>query len=94
MSLYQVAEEIARRLGGIFRKDRTGRRPVYGGNRTFQEDPPWRDCLLFFESFLGDNARIMHLFAKLTPERALASGKRSYFEARAGAEVAGSPAGR
>src|SRR5262249_47229243 len=42
MTLYQVAEEIARRLGEIFLKDRTGRRPVYGGTRKFQEDPHWR----------------------------------------------------
>src|SRR5438445_9197496 len=44
MNLYQVAEEIARRLANIFLKDKNGRRPVYGGTKKFQEDPHWRDC--------------------------------------------------
>ncbi len=43
MTLYQVAEEIARRLSSIFLKDEHGRRPVHGGTRKFQEDPYWRD---------------------------------------------------
>ena len=43
MNLYQVAEEIARRLANIFLKDKDGRRPVYGGTEKFQEDPHWRD---------------------------------------------------
>ena len=47
MNLYQVAEEISRRLGNIFLKDAGGQRPVYGGARKFQDDPHWRDCLLF-----------------------------------------------
>ena len=55
MNLYQVAEEISRRLANIFLKDKDGRRPVYGGTRKFQEDPHWRDCLLFYEYFHGDN---------------------------------------
>ncbi len=96
MNLYQVAEEIARRLGNIFLRDQDGRRPVYGGNRKFQADPHWRDCILFYEYFHGDNgaglgashqtgwtgiiARTMHLFATLTPEQALGGGKKSYFE--------------
>jgi hypothetical protein len=101
MTLYEVAEEIARRLGNIFLGDEQGRRPVYGGARKFQEDPHWRDCLLFYEYFHGDNgaglgashqtgwtgiiARTLHLFATLAPERALGAGKRSYFEACAAA---------
>ena len=55
MTLYQVAEEIARRLASIFLKDGDGRRPVFGGTRKFQEDPHWRDYLLFYEYFHGDN---------------------------------------
>ena len=43
MNLYQVAEEISRRLANIFLKDKDGRRPVYGGTQKFQEDPHWRD---------------------------------------------------
>jgi hypothetical protein len=55
MTLLQVAEEIARRLIRIFLRDEDGRRPVYGGARKFQEDPHWRDYLLFYEYFHGDN---------------------------------------
>jgi hypothetical protein len=55
MNLYQVAEEIARRLASIFLRDKDGHRPVYGGTRKFQEDPYWRDCVLFYEYFHGDN---------------------------------------
>jgi hypothetical protein len=54
MTLYQVAEEISRRLAGIFLRDEKGRRPVYGPTRKFQEDPHWRDLVLFFEYFDGD----------------------------------------
>jgi hypothetical protein len=91
MTLYQVAEEIGRRLAGIFVRDEQGRRAVFGGNRTFQDDPHWRDYVLFYEYFHGDNgtgvgashqtgwsgivARIMHLFATTTPEQMLALGK-------------------
>src|SRR5262249_581831 len=41
MNLYQVAEEIMRRLASIFLRDSHGRRPVYGGTRKFQDDPHW-----------------------------------------------------
>jgi hypothetical protein len=94
MNLYQVAEEIGRRLTGMFLKDSSGHRPVFGGASKFQEDPHWRDCLLFYEYFHGDNgaglgashqtgwtgiiARIMHLFASLTAEQVLTEGKKAY----------------
>jgi hypothetical protein len=55
MTLLQVAEEIARRLARIFLRNRDGRRPVFGGSRKFQEDAHWRDYLLFYEYFHGDN---------------------------------------
>ena len=55
MTLYQVAEEIARRLASIFTRDGNGRRPVYGALSKFQQDPHWRDLLLFYEYFHGDN---------------------------------------
>jgi hypothetical protein len=50
-----VAEEIARRLTGTFLRDAKGRRPVYGGAAKFQDDPHWRDLILFYEYFHGDN---------------------------------------
>jgi len=99
MTLYQVAEEISRRLANIFLKGKDGRRPVYGGTKKFQEDPNWRDCLQFFEYFHGDNgaglganhqtgwtgviARLMHLFATMKPEAFLEGGKVAYFEPKA-----------
>jgi hypothetical protein len=55
MTLYEVAHEIARRLSGIFLRDRSGRRPVYGGSKKFQEDPHWKDYILFYEYFHGDS---------------------------------------
>jgi len=55
MTLWQVADELARRLTSIFLRDRNGCRPVYGGTEKFQQDPHWRDLLLFYEYFHGDN---------------------------------------
>jgi hypothetical protein len=93
MNLYQVAEEITRRLASIFLRDKDGRRPVYGGSRKFQDDPHWRDYIQFYEYFHGDNgaglgashqtgwtgiiARAMHLFATTTAEQMLELGKRA-----------------
>ncbi len=91
LNLYQVAEEIGRRLVNIFVRDGQGRRPVYGGAAKFQDDPHWRDLVLFYEYFHGDNgaglgashqtgwtgiiARVMHLFATTTAEQVLELGK-------------------
>jgi len=55
MNLWQVADELARRLTGIFLRDRHDRRPVYGGSEKFQRDPYWRDLILYYEYFHGDN---------------------------------------
>jgi len=54
-SLYQVAEEITNRLTATFLRDPTGRRPVHGGQSLLQDDPHWRDLVLFYEYFHGDN---------------------------------------
>ena len=91
MNLYQVAEEIARRLASTFLRNAEGRRPVHGGAKKFQEDPHWRDLILFYEYFHGDNgaglgashqtgwtgiiARSMHLFATSTSAQYLELGK-------------------
>ena len=91
MNLFQVAKEISDRLSRIFLRDDRGRRPVYGGIEKFQTDPHWRDLILFYEYFHGDNgaglgashqtgwtgiiARAMHLFATTTPEQILELGK-------------------
>lgn len=55
MTLYEVAMDLIRRLGSIFMRDVNGRRAVYGGTDKFQNDPNWRDNILFFEYFHGDN---------------------------------------
>ncbi len=48
MTLFEVAQELVRRLAGTFLRDANGRRPVYGGTAKFQEDPHWRDLILFY----------------------------------------------
>jgi hypothetical protein len=55
MTMFEVAREITRRLASTFLRDADGRRPVYGGTAKFQEDPHWRDLILFYEYFHGDN---------------------------------------
>lgn len=55
MTLYEVAMDLSRRLTSTFLKDVNGRRPVYGATEKFQRDPLWRDYILFFEYFHGDN---------------------------------------
>jgi hypothetical protein len=55
MTLFEVAQEIVRRLTGTFLRDANGQRPVYGGSAKFQEDPHWRDLILYHEYFHGDN---------------------------------------
>jgi hypothetical protein len=95
MNLFEVAKDIADRLAGIFLKDTSGRRPVYGGTKTFQEDPYWRDYLLFYEYFHGDNgaglgashqtgwtgavASLIQLFGLLDADTLLAAGKSGAF---------------
>jgi hypothetical protein len=55
LNLYEVAREISDRLVGTFLRDADGRRPVHGGQPILQNDPHWRDLLLFYEYFHGDN---------------------------------------
>ena len=87
MTLFEVAIEIGRRLTSIFLRDKSGQRPVYGGSKKIQEDPHWKDYILFYEYFHGDNgaglgashqtgwtglvARNIDLFGRVTPEMAL-----------------------
>ena len=55
VTLFQVAHELAERLIGTFERNGAGRRPVYGETEKFQSDPYWKDCILFYEYFHGDN---------------------------------------
>src|SRR5215475_10546238 len=93
MTLWEVANDIARRLSNIFLRDKNDRRPVYGKAPKFQDDPRWCDLVLFYEYFHGDNgagigashqtgwtgavARIMHLFSTTTAEQVLALGQKA-----------------
>jgi hypothetical protein len=92
MTLFEVAKEIGRRLSSMFLRDAKGSRPVYGGTKKFQEDPYWKDYILFYEYFHGENgaglgashqtgwtgiiARSLDLFARLTPEATLQGAQK------------------
>ncbi|HTV48323.1 MAG TPA: glucosidase [Phycisphaerae bacterium] len=55
MNLLQLSEELARRMISIFTPDKNGRRPVFGNQSMFQENPLWKDFILFHEYFNGEN---------------------------------------
>jgi hypothetical protein len=55
VTLYEVAQELGERLSGIFLKDANGRRPVNGAADKFNNDPHWKDLILFYEYFHGDS---------------------------------------
>jgi hypothetical protein len=91
MTLFEVAKEIGRRNASMFLRDAKGQRPVYGGTKKFQDDPHWKDYILFYEYFHGDNgaglgashqtgwtglvARELDLFARLNQEDLLRARK-------------------
>ncbi|ULQ54124.1 MGH1-like glycoside hydrolase domain-containing protein [Flavihumibacter fluvii] len=95
MNLFEVSKEIGDRLTSTFLRDETGKRPVYGGTEKFQSDPNWRDLILFYEYFHGDNgaglgashqtgwtgviAKIIQLYGVLDPDQALNAGKAAAF---------------
>jgi hypothetical protein len=106
MNLFEVSKEIADRLTRIFTRDpstlrqaqgsgQAGRRPVYGGTEKFQTDPHWRDHILFYEYFHGDNgaglgashqtgwtglvAKGIQLYGLLDAQRALEMGKQAAY---------------
>jgi hypothetical protein len=89
-NLYEIAENLAHRLASIFTRNAEGLRPVFGSQQTFQNDPHWKDHLLFYEYFHGDNGagigashqtgwsglvvNLIHYFAVNNQESRLASG--------------------
>jgi len=101
MNLFEVSKEISDRLSSIFLRDpstgsgQAGKRPVYGGTEKFQSDPHWRDHILFYEYFHGDNgaglgashqtgwtglvAKLIQLYGLLDPKKALEEGKGTAF---------------
>ena len=105
MTLFEVAKELEQRLSAIFLRDAKGTRPIYGGTRKFQEDPHWKDYILFYEYFHGDNgaglgashqtgwtgviARGIDMFARLTPTEVLHSSKSDLAARMTREQVAG-----
>jgi hypothetical protein len=105
MTLFEVAKDIARRLSNMFLRDASGKRPVYGGAKKFQEDPYWKDYVLFYEYFHGDNgaglgashqtgwtgtvARTLDLFARVTEQNALKTSKHKLAAQMTRHQVAG-----
>jgi hypothetical protein len=95
MNLFEVSREISNRLAGIFLRDKSGRRPVYGGTEKFQTDPYWKDNILFYEYFHGDNgaglgashqtgwtglvAAMIELFGRLDADQLLKGGRSEVF---------------
>jgi hypothetical protein len=89
MTLFEVARDLSDRLISIFLRDADGRRPVFGGTAMFQDGEHWRDDLLFYEYFHGDNgagigashqtgwtglvAKLIQLFGHLDPTDVLTS---------------------
>jgi hypothetical protein len=100
-----VAKEITHRLSRIFLRDENGNRPVYGGTKKFQQDPHWRDYILFYEYFHGDNgaglgashqtgwtgiiARLLDIFARVDSTRLLEHSKHGIIARMTREQVAG-----
>jgi hypothetical protein len=57
MNLAEVANEIARRLTALFIPDKEGHRPSHGRDPRYASDPAWKDLVLFYEYFDGDDGR-------------------------------------
>jgi hypothetical protein len=104
MNLFEVAQEISRRLTRLFLRDDDGRRPVFGEVDKFQADPYWRDHVLFYEYFNGDNgagvgashqtgwtglvAVLIDLLGRLDAKQMLETGKRGVFQQLTGTDDA------
>jgi hypothetical protein len=105
MTLFEVAQEIAQRLTSMFLRDADGRRPIYGGASKFQNDPHWRDLILFYEYFHGDNgaglgashqtgwtgliAPIIDIFARLDAQMILETDRGQVFARMVRAQLGG-----
>jgi hypothetical protein len=92
MNLFEVSKDLSKRITKIFTLDKQGRRPVFGGAEKFQTDPNWRDYILFYEYFHGDNgaglgashqtgwtgvvAKLIQFYGMIDAEKALQYGKQ------------------
>jgi hypothetical protein len=105
MTLFQVAQELSRRLAGTFLRNAEGQRPMYGGSAKFQNDPHWRDLILFYEYFHGDNgaglgashqtgwtgliAPLLDIFARIDAKTMLETERGSVFARMVREQVSG-----
>jgi hypothetical protein len=105
LTLYEVAQELTRRLTSIFLRNDSGTRPVYGRTKKFQEDPHWKDYILFYEYFHGDNgaglgashqtgwtgviARALDMFARGSADQWLNSSRSSIAADMTRAQIGG-----
>jgi hypothetical protein len=87
MNLFEAVRELSDRLTRIFLRDKSGRRPVFGGTEKFQTDSEWKDYILFNEYFHGDNgaglgashqtgwtgliAKLIEIFGRTDPQQLL-----------------------
>lgn len=110
MNLFEVAQELTRRLTSTFLRDADGKRPVYGGSAKFQNDPHWRDLILFYEYFHGDNgaglgashqtgwtglvAPLLDLFGRLDAKTVLEIERSHLFDKMVKEQVGGEQAKR
>jgi len=95
MNLFEVSKEISDRLVSTFTRDKNGRRPVFGGSEKFQNDPYWKDNILFYEYFHADNgaglgashqtgwtglvAKLIELYGLIDATKVLEGGKAAAF---------------
>lgn len=108
-NLFEIAHEIGERLANIFRVNAKGRRPVYGDTEKFQTDPHWKEYVLFYEYFHGENgagigashqtgwtglvARFLHLFGSVNAEDVLKEGMASLLQTKPLAAAEGAISG-
>jgi hypothetical protein len=95
MNLFEVSKELSGRIIKTFTRNEKGKRPVYGGTEKFQTDPDWRDLILFYEYFHGDNgaglgashqtgwsglvAKLIQIYGFLDEKKLLEGGKSAGF---------------
>jgi hypothetical protein len=100
LTLYEVSEEISKRLVNIFLPDKNGRRPVNGSYQKFQNDPHWKDLVLFYEYFHGDTgagigashqtgwtglvAQMIHIYGAVDQESFLKKGREAVLKSMQG----------
>ncbi|MGB5204398.1 MAG: glucosidase [Eudoraea sp.] len=96
MNLFEVSKEISHRLISTYTRGANGKRPVYGGTEKFQNDPNWRDLILFYEYYHGDNgaglgashqtgwsgvvAKLIQTFGQVDAEQLLKGGIKTTFK--------------